>query len=108
MSTPAEKDVSVESLLARLRERLGADAFLAVDHWPTDPFAIGIARPDNLEVLAYISTAGADPEDFFVSLELPPAGGWSDFPYSPAGDRTARGFDELVAALRQHLSVTVT
>ena len=103
----SEKDGSIGQLLARLRERLGSGSFLVVDHWPHDTRAVGIARPDNLEVLAYISTEEADPERYFVSLELPPRGEWADAPYSPAGDQNVRGFEELATMLERHLSDAV-
>jgi hypothetical protein len=101
------KDASVRQLLKRLAERLGSNYFHIVDHWPDDPYAIGLTRPDNPAVLAYVCTVEADPDRIFVSLELPPAGEWADTPYSPAGDQNVRGFDELAAIIERHLSQAV-
>src|SRR5215207_3936001 len=101
------KDASVRQLLQRLAERFGSDFFHVVDYWREDPYAIGITRPDNSAVLAYICTEEADPERIFVSLELPPAGKWADAPYSPAGDQNVRGFEELAAVIGRHLSQAV-
>ncbi len=101
------KDASVRQLLERLAGLLGTDYFQIVDHWPDDPYAIGLTKPDDPAVLAYICTEEVDPERIFVSLELPPAGKWADAPYSPAGDQNVRGFDELAAIIKRHLSQAV-
>lgn len=101
------KDVAVSQLLQRLAERLGPDSFHVVDHWRDDPYAIGITRPDNPGVLAYICTEETDPERIFVSLELPPGGEWADMPYTPAGGQNVRGFEELAAMIARHLSRAV-
>jgi len=97
------KDKSIIRLLARLKLRLGPNAFEVVDDWDADLFAIGIARPDKPDVLVYICTFGRPPDEYFVSLELPPEQP-SDLPYRPAGNFEVRGFEELVAIIRKHFA----
>ena len=90
--TPLQKDQSIVRLLDGLTARLGPRAFDVVDHWESDLCAIGIARPDNHDVLVYISTNGESDERCSVSLELPPQPG-SDIPYTAAGDHDAASVD---------------
>lgn len=96
-----QKAPSIIRLLDGLRARLGQRAFDVVDHWEIDEFAVGIARPDNHSVLAYISTDGKKGERSFVSLELP-AAAESNSPYVDAGSHEATSFDELAAIVRGH------
>ncbi len=101
-----DKDATILRLLARLRQRLGAEAFALVDHWDADRSAIGVSRRDEPGTLAYISTAGEPPDGYFLSLELPPtaAARRAGLPYSAAGEHQVRGFDELVEILLQHFA----
>ena len=96
-----KKDKSITHLLTGLRAQLGANFFDVVDHWQSDPRAVGIARPDNHGVLIYISTNNAQGEACSVSLELPPPPP-SDAPYTAAGNHEAASFDELAQMVRKH------
>jgi hypothetical protein len=47
--------------------------------------AVGIGKTDNHGVLVYISIFRKPPDEYFVSVELPPAPD-EDRPYTPVGD----------------------
>jgi hypothetical protein len=103
VSTTPSKAKLVAELIDTLRKRLGSDAFQIVDHWPEDPMAIGIASPQNVGVLAYVSVTPEADDPYFVSLELLPEGDWADHPYMPGDERNECGIDELVATISAHL-----
>lgn len=98
------KDESIQTVLSALAAKIGDDGFDIVDHWEADLCAIGVASPQNHEVLAYISAIGA-PGKFYVSLELPPESG-SDFPYVDAGARDTVSLDELIDVVSDHIEKT--
>jgi hypothetical protein len=104
MNAQLTKDESILDLIGRLKCRLGDDAFDVVDHWESDLFSIGIARPDNHGVLVYICTFERPPENYFVSIELPPKLG-TGLPYTPCGDFQVEGSNELVHIIRKHFGV---
>jgi len=101
-----DKDPTVLAVLDRLAARLGPTAFDVVDHWDCDLTAVGVARPDDHRVLAYISTFNMPAERYVVELELPrdEAGG---VPYTVARSRSAVDFGELVEMVRAHLAHAV-
>ena len=101
VNTQLQKDQSIARLLDGLEARLGPRSFDVVDHWEGDLCAIGIARPDNHEVLVYLCTYGQSGEHCSVSLELPPQPG-NDVPYAAAGDHDAASLDELAEIVRRH------
>lgn len=101
MTTHADKHETITRMLDELQAELGGDAFDVVDHWEGDSRAIGIARPDDHGVLAYISTHDGGKNRFWVSLELPPRTP-DEFPYVSAGDRQVHGIQELAAVVRTH------
>ena len=101
MSANVDKDESITQMLTELRVELGDGAFDVVDHWDTDSFATGVARPDNHGVLVYVSTLALRKNKYWVSLELPPKPG-DDHPYEPAGEREATGIQELASIVRAH------
>jgi hypothetical protein len=100
MTMPADKHETITRMLDELQAELGGAAFDVVDHWD-DSRAIGVARPDDHGVLAYISTHDSGKNKFWVSLELPPRTP-EEFPYLPAGDRQVNGIQELAAVVRTH------
>jgi len=95
------KDVSLQIAIAKLRHEFGATAFKVVDHWEADTCAVGIAHPDNHEILVYVSTCALPEHGYFVSLELPSEE--ADLPYRPAGEFNDVDLDNLVRIVRQHL-----
>jgi hypothetical protein len=96
------KDERVAALVGLLLQRLGANSFQLVDHWPEDPFAIGIASPTDARVLAYVSVNPDAAEPYFVSLELSPEAE-ADLPYSPGDERNECGIEEVAAMVAMHL-----
>jgi hypothetical protein len=99
------KDQTIHTLLARLQERFGQNAFEIVDHWDADLCAVGIARPDNHAVLAYLSTWKDRDSEFFVELELPPNPD-DDVPYQVAGHYENIDFDQLARLVAEHLGLS--
>lgn len=106
MSANVNKDESITRMLTELRAQLGEGAFDVVDHWDTDSFATGIARPDDHGVLVYVSTLALRKGKYWVSLELPPKPG-DDQPYVLAGEAEAQGIQELASIVRAHFGTHV-
>ena len=98
-----DKDPAILSLLTRLRERLGDEAFVLADHWETELCAVGIASPRNIGVLAYLSCDCETPDRFDYELELPPLPG-DEFPYRVAGRGSEVTFDDLSDVLKEHFN----
>ncbi len=101
MKDDLRKHETILSLIDKLKSRMGDDAFDVVDHWDADLFAVGIAKPDDHDVLAYVCTYGRAVDNYFVSLELPPELD-SDLPYRNAGDFEVQTFDELIEIILDH------
>lgn len=97
----AAKDPGILDVLARLRSALGVDAFEIVDHWPSDPMAIGIACPRNRQVLVYLA---AFEDGYYAELELPSDLG-DEFPYRVASRHSSLSFSELVDTVKGHLAL---
>jgi hypothetical protein len=104
MTAVFDKDPAIKGILGRLWSRLGADAFVVVDHWESDLRATGIANSRNLSLLVYISCYGEAPDRFGYELELPPPNG-ADSTYQVAGRGSDVSFDELAAVVAQHLNL---
>ena len=102
MASPLNKHPAILDLIARLRERLGPDAFTITDHWESDLAAIGISSPRNAGVLAYLSCYGEPDGRFNVELELPPSPG-DDVPYQVAGRYWDLDFETLASIVSDHL-----
>jgi hypothetical protein len=98
------KDPSIHRVLEKLYEYFGAEAFDIVDHWTIDPFAVGIGKKANHEVLAYISTSEIPGSSYCLHLELPPEPE-SDCPYTPAGQFDSLNFQQLVEKIGYHLDL---
>lgn len=80
-----EKDRELVTAVEFLRRRFG-EAMAVVDHWEGDLTAVGVARKDDKQRLAYLSVSPTvDGPRFYVALEDPPTPG-SDMPYASAGD----------------------
>jgi hypothetical protein len=103
MNELKDKDTSIREVIAKLQSELGTSFFDIVDHWEADLCAVGIARPDNHEVLVYISTCSLPEHGYFVSLELPSVE--EDFPYQAAGEFDDLDFEALVSIIKRHLKV---
>lgn len=98
---PSDKDAAILDLLARLGERLGPGVFEVVDHWD-DPCAVGLARPSDPRVLAYVAWYDDPEKPYYVELELPPISG-DDFPYQVAGRYDRMDFEAVVGVVKGHL-----
>jgi hypothetical protein len=96
-----EKEDAILGVLDRLRARMGPDAFDIVDHWDSDRMAVGVARPDDHGVLAYIA---AWDNGFYVELELPAPSG-DDLPYAVAAQHSGLNAEQVVQTVVGHLSV---
>lgn len=97
------KDKSVTEVVSWLEANLRY-TLLAVDHWDADKCAVGVARPENPQQLAYISTHGREHQRYFVELESPPSGD-SDMPYTMVGRHKDADRETLLKIVHQHLSV---
>ncbi len=95
------KDVTIETVLSRLRLDLGDGTFDVIDHWSADRCAIGIARPSDHRYLVYISTNPAHRESFSYQCERPSVA--SEAIYHAAAMKEDVEYDELIGAVRQHL-----
>jgi hypothetical protein len=101
MESNFEKDPRILGVLDRLKLTLGAGAFDIVDHWSSDLIAVGIASPQNHQVLVYI---GVFDDGYYAELELPPLTG-DDGPYRVAGRYSGLTFDQLAGVATKHLAL---
>jgi hypothetical protein len=97
------KSAPILAVIDSFTERLGAGAFLVVDHWPADLDAIGIASPRDTSRLMYVSSYGCAVDEYFVSFEGAPVGDAEGMPYTPLGERSVHGLDALIEAFQQHI-----
>lgn len=105
VDTLPSKDPAILSALAYLSEHLGAGEFAIADHWVGDLCAVGLARRDELSVLAYISCYGEAEGWYGFELELlPPAE--SEATYSVASRGNGVTLAELAAVVIGHLAQT--
>ena len=100
-STP-KKHPAIRRFVGELTRRFGQEAVSVVDHWDCDSVAIGLARPDDHSVLAYV--ASYTESSFYVELELAPEPG-SDLPYAVAGRYESLAFEDALAKVAGHLGL---
>ena len=100
MESTLEKDPRILDVLDRLKLTLGAGAFDIVDHWASDLIAVGIASPQNHQVLVYI---GVFDDGYYAELELPPLTE-DDGLYRVAGRYSGLTFDQLAGVVAKHLA----
>jgi hypothetical protein len=100
----SQKGTSIRELVQRLRERLGAASFVVVDHWQQDPFAIGIANPQDPRVLAYINTGSETAARYFLSFETPPLDSWANPAHRRAGEHSVETIDEIALLIQTRLA----
>jgi hypothetical protein len=99
-----DKDQSIIEVLARLQERLGADAFQIIDHSEgADLVSTGVAHPADPQWLVYISTWKSPGGRYSIELELPPAPD-DDFPYVSGGWFHNLDFEQLLEHIKEHFA----
>lgn len=96
-----DKDHSILALIAQLRADLGDDQFDIVDHWDGDLCAIGVAKPSDHALLAYISTSVRPQGNYFLELETAP--GESSEVYDVAGRYDSIVYSDLLERIDRHL-----
>ena len=101
MTNKLVKDKTILSLIDRLKALMGVDAFDVVDRWDADLCAIGIARPDNHQLLVYVSVPTTRRQLRGFPRSPPPEPG-SDDPYTPGDELQVQGFDKLVEIIERH------
>jgi hypothetical protein len=97
---------AIQHVLETLQARFGLGCFAVVDHWPADPLAVGVARPDDSAVLVYVSVESAftgEAVKYYVALELEPAGPHETF--RAAGDFHRLTLGEIPAIVGRHLGL---
>lgn len=101
----AEKAPALQEALAFLLRRFG-DRVAIVDHWKGDLLAVGIARRDDNQKLAYLSVRPElSPGAFFVALEDPPTP-QGDMPYADMGSHENLTLDEAAVLIARHLGLS--
>ena len=95
-----EKEPQLIAAVDEVRRHFG-DSIEVVDHWDGDRLAIGIARRDDHQRLAYIKQIERAAR-FFVALEAAPVPG-SDLPYAPAGEHDNLSIAEVIRVVGDHL-----
>jgi hypothetical protein len=104
--TTVAKVPEIQNVLEALQARFGVGCFSVVDHWPGDPLAVGVARPDDRAVLAYVSvesTFTGEAVKYYVALELRPSGPHETF--SAAGDFHRLTLAEIPDIVGKHLGL---
>lgn len=84
--------------------RLGDDV-VVVDHWTADLLAIGVARRDERQRLAYFSVCpGGAERPFCVALENPPEPG-DKMPHIDVGSQGDLTLSEAAEITAKHLGI---
>ncbi len=94
----AERDSSIEDVLARLR--LSARGWIVVDHWDGDRCAVGVAAENRPRQLVYISTFNRKANRYYFECEAPTGDNPTDFKTTDEGEVD---FTALVAVMEKHL-----
>ncbi|HEX5830400.1 MAG TPA: hypothetical protein VFY16_05420 [Gemmatimonadaceae bacterium] len=103
-SGPIVKDASIDELLSRLASRFDPAAYEVIDHWPSDPYAIGIAAPQASTRFVYLSTLELPRGRYNVHLERAPDPRTGS-PYEDNGYHAGIDFDRLSALLARYLDL---
>jgi hypothetical protein len=103
LDSVVRKSAAVGELVRALEEHLGERAFVVVDHWEADLRTIGVASVRDPRLLVYVSVNDAAPR-YFVSFEFPPAGEWTDHPYTPGEERSVDTLSEVIALVKKHIT----
>lgn len=94
------KDERLVAVVRRLREDLGRDAFVVVDHWDADLLAIGLARPEDPAVLVYVAVAR---DGLFFECEVP-----AGESYKVTARQEGASYEDLRRAVAAHLRSAAT
>lgn len=103
-SNTTGKDASIDELLSRLASRLDPAMYEVIDHWPSDPYAIGIAVPRASTRFAYLSTLEMPAGRYNVHLERAPDPRTGS-PYEDNGYHADIDFDRLSELLVRYLDL---
>lgn len=95
------KDPSLRNLVEEIARRVPAGCFIVVDHWESDPFAIGLARPTSHDHLVYISSERDVHGRWYLSRETPREHDLEQ--YHEAGTDQFDDIESLAAAVAGHL-----
>ncbi len=66
-----DKSEELKKLLIMLTSQLGKEAFVLSERWQTDFTAVGLCKPDEPELVAYIYTHGQAADRYGVHLLFP-------------------------------------
>jgi predicted RNA-binding Zn-ribbon protein involved in translation (DUF1610 family) len=98
------KSKRIINIVEFLQDKYGEINIVIRDHWESDKEAIGLTDKTG-QYLAYISTVTDKDNEYFLSLENPPAG--NEKPYSPVGDYNNISLTELENILTRHLGIGI-
>jgi hypothetical protein len=98
------KDERLMVAIANLRSRFG-DAIDVVDHWHTNPLAVGTWQRGKPEPSVYVTAVPDHDGRFDLALELPPQPR-SELPYEDGGWCRGLGLAEMVDAVALHLGLS--
>jgi hypothetical protein len=102
VSAAIQKVPALIEVVHRLRRDLGTASFVIQDHWDADLSAIGLARPDDHRVLAYVSVYKLPVGEYYVELERPSRGKTSEV----VGTWPSVGYAVLCQLLGEHFGVS--
>ncbi|HEX6536276.1 MAG TPA: hypothetical protein VF041_16920 [Gemmatimonadaceae bacterium] len=103
MDIQQSRELPIERVLARLRERLGAARYV-VEYWDDDLCAVRLAPALASDRVVIISTCDKEEGRYDVSLSGPPAPG-APRPSAPGGRYPNIDFDTLVAVVAAQLEL---
>lgn len=63
------KDKNIVHILTFLRDKLGKESIVIIDHWNADKTAIGISNRTNTKLI-YISTNKKKSNEYYIELEI--------------------------------------
>jgi hypothetical protein len=96
-----DKDNAIRRLLLILSDRFGSDAFAISGQWEKEVNAVGIYRPGEESLCAYLFTYGQETGRYGLHLEYPGVNGFSTSTQMIEGI----GLNHLIELLQAHFDI---
>ena len=98
-----DKDLALKALLVRLTNHFSEDVMLVIDPTPEDSSSIGLAKPDEPEIWAYVYTYGQTDEHYGIHLQFPKLPDNEVDGVIDAQENVS--FEQLIELLAMHLDI---
>lgn len=64
------KDKRIYRFIENIKNDLGTEDFVVVDHWDADLCSIGVAKKNDVAQLVYVSTYNKSSNEYYYELEF--------------------------------------